>query len=156
MAQPVRAAGPASPEFGSIVGGSTLPGGSALVTPAIGDRASLPTMDAPQTAIVREIISPDDLIRAIRKGDIAFKIEAPPPKAAHGSPWLFNEAQGTFEAPPAERLTIVVDSDDEDAAGQTGQSAAMPTFAGEVVPDRSWLDALRLGWTRPVRNWWWR
>ena len=113
VAQPVRSAGPASPEFGSIVGNSTLPGESTLAIPAIADRASLPTMDAPQTAIVREIVSPDDLIRAIRKGDIAFKIEAPAVKPAAGSPWLFNEAHGTFEAPPAERFMIVVDSDED-------------------------------------------
>jgi hypothetical protein len=152
----MSADGPASPKLGSSAGASTLSGESTPVTPEMGDRASLPMMEVPQTAIAREIVSPDDLIRAIRKGDIAFKIEAPATKPAVGSPWLFDEVHGTFEAPRAEQLTIVIDSDDDDAFAQTDHSATMPVFAGEVVADRSWLDAIRLAWTRPVRNWWWR
>jgi hypothetical protein len=172
---PALAALPASPpsmENASLVGGSGLSGETSvvilsqasggLVTPAVAppDKA-VPEREVPQTAIAREVVSPDDLILAIRKGDIAFKIDPPAGESSERSPWLFDAERGTFEAPPSEQLTIFVEGDDDDdglARTQTGNPGFMPASAGEamVVPDQSWFGAIRMAWMQPTRNWWWR
>ena len=115
-------------------------------------------MELPQAAVAREIVSPDDLIQAIRKGDIAFKIDNPADTGSQRAPWLFDEERGTFEAPLPEQLTIVVDSDDDDGLARTVDSSPVLASGGEavVVPEQSWFSAIRMAWMQPVRNWWWR
>jgi hypothetical protein len=161
---------PVNSESSSIVAGSGLSGESSLVTfvqasGGLGMRAAetrddvvFPVTAVPQTAIAREIFSPDDVIFAIRKGDIAFKIDPPAGASAERSPWLFDDERGTFEAPPAEQLTIFLDGDDDDGAVQTGNVSPGPAFTGEavVVPDQSWFGAIRMAWMQPARSWWWR
>ena len=159
-------------ESASIVGGSGLSGETSVVilsqasggfdTPAVAtrDKAVLSEREVPQTAIAREVVSPDDLILAIRRGDIAFKIDPPAGESSERSPWLFDAERGTFEAPPSEQLTIFVQGDDDDgrARSQTGDSGSMPASTGEavVVPDQSWFGAIRMAWMQPTRSWWWR
>jgi hypothetical protein len=103
------------------------------------------------------MVSPADLILAIRSGDIAFKVD--PPASSGHSPWLFDEERGTFEAPASEQLTIVLDGDD-DGLPQTpvDDSSRVPASTGEavVVPDQSWFAAIRMAWMQPTRSWWWR
>jgi hypothetical protein len=103
-------------------------------------------------------VSPDDLILAIRKGDIAFKIDPPARTGAERSPWLFDQDQGTFEAPTPEQLTIFVEGDDDDGLAPAGNVGPVQAVAGEalVVPDQSWFGAIRMAWMQPVRSWWWR
>jgi hypothetical protein len=115
-------------------------------------------MERPAAAVAREVVSPDDLILAIRKGDIALKIDAPAGAGPQLSPWLFDEERGTFEAPMPERLTIFVDGDDDDGLAQSGDPGHLQVDNSEavVVPDQSWLGAIRMAWMQPVRNWWWR
>ena len=133
-------------------------GGSAAPALDRGDSAVFPVAELPQTAIAREIVSPDDLILAIRKGDIALKIDPSAGESAERSPWLFDEEQGTFEAPRPEQLTIFVDQDDDDGLVQTGNLNSRQALAGEavVVPDQSWFGAIRMAWMQPMRSWWWR
>ena len=116
----------------------------------------LPVMGVPQTAVAREMVSPADLILAIRNGDIAFKID-PPAEPGH-SPWLFDEERGTFEAPPSEQLTIFLGGDDDGLAQEPADDSGMPASTGKgvVVPDQSWFAAIRMAWMQPTRSWWWR
>jgi hypothetical protein len=135
-------------------------GTRAIETP---DDVVWPATGVPQTAVAREIVSADDLILAIRKGDIAFKIDPPAGQAPAGasaerSPWLFDDERGTFEAPMPEQLTIVVDGSDDDGRGSTDDLASAPMVASEavVVPEQSWFGAIKLAWLQPTRGWWWR
>jgi hypothetical protein len=122
------------------------------------DNAALPAMEPPQAAVAREIVSPDDLILAIRKGDIALKIDTPVDMGTPRAPWLFDEARGTFDAPQPEQLTIVIDSDDDAGLERTVDGNSASTFTAEavVVPEQSWFGAIRMAWMQPVRGWWWR
>jgi hypothetical protein len=166
----VPVAVPASLENTSILGSSGSSGGSSLVTfvqasgglgrPALEtrDQALLPATELPQAAVAREVVSPDDLILAIRKGDIAFKIDPPAGASSARSPWLFDDERGTFEAPLPDQFTIFVDGDDDDGPAQTGNLSPGQAFSGEavVVPDQSWFGAIRMAWMQPARSWWWR
>jgi hypothetical protein len=68
---------------------------------------------AATSAVAREIVSPDDVIRAIKSGEIAIKHTdgAADRNGLAGRVWLFDEAQGSFVPPSAEQLTIVIDRD---------------------------------------------
>jgi hypothetical protein len=68
---------------------------------------------AATNAVAREIVSPDDVIRAIKSGEIAIKHTdgAADRNGLAGRVWLFDEAQGSFVPPSAEQLTIVIDRD---------------------------------------------
>jgi hypothetical protein len=118
----------------------------------------LPETEVLRTAIAREIVSPDDVILAIREGDISLKSDSLQSSSSERSPWLFDEDRGTFEAPTPESLTIFVDGDDGDNLAQTGNLSPAQAFPGEavVVPDESWFGAFRKIWTQPVRSMWWR
>jgi hypothetical protein len=120
--------------------------------------AGLPAAIAPpDAAIAREIVSADDLILAIQKGNIALKIDAPAGSAPQSSPWLFDDERGVLEAPRPEPLTIVIDGDDDGLAQAGGFNPVQPS-AGQavVVPDQSWFGAMRTAWMQPIRGWWWR
>ncbi len=154
---------PVSLENGSAVGllggGSPLifvqsPAGSGTSVREAPEGSVLPGTELPQSAIAREIVSPDDVILAIREGDITFKIDTFADANSERSPWLFDGDRGTFEAPLPEPLTIVIDGDEGDRLAQTG--APVQALTGEVVPDESWFGAFRKLWMQPARSLWWR
>jgi hypothetical protein len=135
------------------------PSSSGLVAPKVETRddAVLPVPELPQSAIAREIVSPDDVILAIRRGDIAFKIDMPADTSSERSPWLFDEELGTFQAPTSEPLTIFVEGEGDDGILRTPDGLAA-AFTGEavVLPDQSWFGAIRMALMQPSRIWWWR
>jgi hypothetical protein len=149
-----------------LVGESTFVQASGgLGTRAVETRDDLvrPVTEVPQTAIARELVSPDDLILAIRKGDIAFKIDPPAGQApadarAERAPWLFDDERGTFAAPAPEQLTIVVDGHEDDGPIPGDDPGSAPVVASEavVLPEQSWFGAIKLAWMQPTRGWWWR
>jgi FG-GAP-like repeat/RTX calcium-binding nonapeptide repeat (4 copies) len=168
---PAPVALPAIPDSAAIVSGMGLAGGSMFVQASGGlgtrpvetrDDVVLPLTEVPQTAIAREVVSPDDLILAIRKGDIAFKIDPPAGQAsadarAERAPWLFDNERGTFAAPEPEQLTIVVDGHDDGLVpGDDAGSAPVVASEAVVLPEQTWFGAIKLAWMQPTRGWWWR
>ncbi len=117
----------------------------------VGDQEGLPAFYSSQTA--REIVTPEDLILAIRNGDIALRMDGPAPAGEPRAPWLFDEEHGTFDAPPTEQLTIVLDNEADDGVTQVGDGLAPPPTV-EVLPDQSWLGAIGMALLEPARSWW--
>jgi len=153
IASPTQDAAPASAGVGSSIGDAVE--GSAK--PADNAGAMLAQAELPQSAIAREIVSPDDLILAIRTGDIAIKTDSG--TGSQHAPWLFDAEEGTFEAPSAERFTVWLAGDDEtDPLATVGDGAPAANAVDQtvVVPDASWLAVFRKIWSQPGRTLWWR
>jgi hypothetical protein len=144
---------------GVISPATFAPSSGGLIAPKVETRddAVLPVPELPQSAVAREIVSPDDLILAIRRGDIAFKIDTPADTSSERSPWLFDEELGIFEASSPEPLTIFVEGEGDDGAARTPDGPAA-AFTGEavVLQDQSWFGAIRMALMQPSRSWWWR
>jgi hypothetical protein len=162
------AALPASPDsagMGLAGESSFVQASGGLGTRAVETRDDivLPVTEVPHTAIAREVVSPDDLILAIRNGDIALKIDPPAGQApadarAERAPWLFDDERGTFAAPAPQQLTIVLDDHEDDELVATDDPGSAPVVASEavVLPEQSWFGAIKLAWMQPTRGWWWR
>jgi hypothetical protein len=97
--------------------------------------------------VVREVVSPHDLIRAINSGDIAIKVGDADSRGAalDRQIWLFDDAEGDFVAADPEPLTIVIDHAHVPAASTPSEhtlgfvtTATMVAAAGP-----SWLGTLR-------------
>jgi hypothetical protein len=143
MPAPAALLFPVSSESTGTSGASTTPDSSAVILGQLaaasgarpletGKTGPLAQAESPRSAIAREIVSPDDLILAIRTGHIMIKTEAG--DGLERAPWLFDADQGTFEAPLPEPFTVRLaddDAADEPAAVAPGE---MPDHQGVIVP----------------------
>jgi Tryptophan-rich Synechocystis species C-terminal domain/RTX calcium-binding nonapeptide repeat (4 copies) len=107
---------------------------------------------AATNAVAREIVSPDDVIRAIKSGEIAIKHTdgAADRNSLAGRVWLFDEAQGSFVPPSAEQLTIVIDRDHghspppvPSAEALGAEALGLIATAAMVTAEPTWLGTLR-------------
>jgi hypothetical protein len=100
---------------------------------------------APINAIAREVVSPNDLISAIKGGNIAIRFGGDEGIAAERQIWLFDDAQGAFVAPASEPLTIVLDHDRAplSQAQSLDVSVGLLATAAMVSQEPLWLGALR-------------
>jgi hypothetical protein len=96
-------------------------------------------------AIAREVVSPNDLISAIKGGNIAIRFGSDESIAAERQIWLFDEAQGAFVAPAPKPLTIVLDSGRPalSQAQSFDESVGLLATAAMVSQEPLWLGALR-------------
>jgi hypothetical protein len=113
--------------------------GGALISHASGENA------APINAIAREVVSPNDLISAIKGGNIAIRFGGDEGIAAERQIWLFDDAQGAFVAPASKPLTIVLDHDRAplSQAQSLDVSVGLLATAAMVSQEPLWLGALR-------------
>jgi hypothetical protein len=119
------------------------------------------TKAAATSAVAREIVSPDDVIRAIKSGEIAIKRTdaaaadrtAFDRNALAGRVWLFDEAQGAFVPPSTEQLTIVIDRDEAHTPPllQSAEELGLIATAAMVTAEPTWLGALRQFGRKAVR-----
>jgi hypothetical protein len=107
---------------------------------------------AATNAVAREIVSPDDVIRAIKSGEIAIKHTdgAADRNSLAGRVWLFDEAQGSFVPPSAEQLTIVIDRDHghtsppvQSAEALEAEALGLIATAAMITAEPTWLGTLR-------------
>jgi hypothetical protein len=113
--------------------------GGAPISHASGENA------APINAIAREVVSPNDLISAIKGGNIAIRFGGDEGIAAERQIWLFDDAQGAFVAPASKPLTIVLDHDRAplSQAQSLDVSVGLLATAAMVSQEPLWLGALR-------------
>jgi hypothetical protein len=129
---------------------------SKMVAPPIIDYATRDSAAAAVNAVSREIVSPDDVIRAIRDSEIAIKVSGPGDSSFAGKRiWLFDEAEGAFVARDPERLTIVIDGGDSDSedASQADQSFGQPGTVDAGGQEQSWIGAVRQFGREAARIW---
>ncbi len=108
--------------------------------------SSPPTTVASSNAIAREVVSADDIIRAIKASDISIRRgDAVTDRAPlTGQVWLFDEAEGTFVPPEPEPLTIVLErGETKSGLGQRVEALGLLATAAMVSTESSWLDSLR-------------
>ena len=110
---------------------------------------------AATNAVAREIVSPDDVIRAIKSGEIAIKQTdgAADRNGLAGRVWLFDEAEGSFVPPSAEQLTIVIDRDHGHTPPlvQSAEALGLVATAAMITAEPTWLGALRQFGRKAVR-----
>jgi hypothetical protein len=96
-------------------------------------------------AVAREIVTPAELIRAIKTSEIAIKRVDPAAEGVQASRvWLFDEAQGTFVAPEPEPFTIMLDRDENAATpSRAVEAVGLVATAAMVATEPSWLGTLR-------------
>jgi hypothetical protein len=138
----------AGPDAGSA---ALSPTDSLTPSPAGEDDQGIADGQVPLAATVaREIVSPGDIIRAIRNSEIAIKVSDP--GASGNRIWLFDETEGAFVARDPERMTIVIDGGD--APRQLEQSfGQVETPAAPAALELSWLGALRHFGREAARTW---
>ncbi len=99
-----------------------------------------------RAAVAREIVSADDVIRAIKTGDIAIK-RTDGNANRSGLPsraWLFDDAEGTFVPPAPEPLTIVIDRGHaKTSSGEVAENLELAATAAIVSAKPSWLSIMR-------------
>ena len=151
---------------GAVPGGSPMPfdssvqvpAGSANSNPAAGSASSDGGgrgLERPHAAISREVVSPKDVIFAIREGNLAIKTDGAEGSVSDRALWLFDDESGGFVAPSPEPLTITVDHDGDGVATlDSDDYVAAPSDGAFVVPDQSWLGMLRRMRTGAVSGWW--
>jgi hypothetical protein len=94
--------------------------------------------------MVREIISPNDVIRAINGGNIALKFGNAGGEAAPTQIWLFDETSGDLMPPARQTLRIVLDHTDTSGMAEAAeQTAGLLATATMIASEPSWLGALR-------------
>ena len=99
-----------------------------------------------RAAVAREIVSAEDVIRAIKSGDIAIKRVDAATEAnnAGGRVWLFDDVEGTFVAPEPEPLTIVVERHENPASRERpAETLGLLATAAMISTEPSWLGTLR-------------
>jgi hypothetical protein len=96
-------------------------------------------------AIAREVVSPDEIIRAINGGNIAIKFAGATGNgtASERQIWLFDDAKGAFVPPAPEPLTIVIDHDDASPKKPVEEATGLLATAAMVSTEPTWLGALR-------------
>ena len=118
---------------------------TALVAPAnLVISGEGPTAVVADQTMIREAVSPSDVIRAIDGGNIAIKFGAAGGEAAPRQIWLLDEANGSLAPPARQALRIVLDHVDAsespiEMAKQAGLLATVTMITSEPI----WLGALR-------------
>ena len=153
----LRTNGAAQKPVAITSGGSATAAAAAAAEVDGGVSAVARNSAAATNAVAREIVSPDDVIRAIKSGEIAIKHTdgAADRNSLAGRVWLFDEAQGSFVPPSAEQLTIVIDRDhghspppvpSAEALGAEALGAealGLIATAAMVTAEPTWLGTLR-------------
>jgi Ca2+-binding RTX toxin-like protein len=111
-------------------------------------------------AIAREMVSPRDIIRAIRESQIAIKVSHAGEAIESGRRiWMFDETQGAFVAREPERMTILIDGRHSPdaahhaAAEQTLDQPDDAANAAAAPPQASWFGTLRHLGRAAARTW---
>ena len=96
--------------------------------------------------MVREVVSPNDVIRAINGGNIALKFGNGAGEAAPQHIWLFDEANGSLVPPARQAVRIVLD--DHHHAGTSAMeavehAAGLLATATMISSEPVWLGRLR-------------
>ena len=98
--------------------------------------------------MVREIVSPNDVIRAINGGNIALKFGKAGGEAASQHIWLFDETNDSLVPPARQAVRIVLD--DHDHAGASAlpveameEAAGLLATATMIAGEPMWLGKLR-------------
>ncbi len=146
----VRTNGQSPPPVAITSGGSATAAAAAAseVDGSVSAVARAGNSAAATNAVAREIVSPDDVIRAIKSGEIAIKQTdgaAADRNSLADRVWLFDEAQGSFVPPSAEQLTIVIDRDEGHAPlpVQSAEELGLVATAAMVTSEPTWLGTLR-------------
>ncbi|HEY1982447.1 MAG TPA: hypothetical protein VGH13_20415, partial [Xanthobacteraceae bacterium] len=113
------------------------------LTGAVADRNNNVATTA---SVAREVVSPGEVIRAIKASEIAIKrVDAAADAGKAGSRvWLFDEVQGTFVAPAPEPLTIVIERNKTASPlGYSAEELGLVATAAMISSEPSWLGSIR-------------
>ncbi len=102
---------------------------------------------ASSTGVAREIVSPQDVIRAIKTSEISIKRADGDARGAElkSRVWLFDELEDAFVPPAPEAFTITVEHDRAKPATSDAAEYAMGLAASAMIvsAEPSWRGALR-------------
>jgi hypothetical protein len=118
----------------ATAGGAAMPPSRTAPATATARSTGIMVDGGTAAGVAREIVSANDIIRAIRTSDIAIRSGEAPAGAAV-QVWLFDDAQGTFVAADPEPFTIRLERDGSDTKDGRGPRHSVSATTEDALND---------------------